>query len=155
MKGIEQPPEFHPEGVVFVHTLMLLEQLRDPSAIEEHLRRLDATGDGDPPLAISSAKAIVEATCKHVLDELNEPWDERADVPTLVKAVQRALKVHPETIAPTLPVLFHDLPSGAPRIKQKTDGIKATIVNGQVLMRDNEHTGAYPGQLLRGPLAHN
>jgi len=31
MKGVEQPPEFHPEGDVFVHTLMLLEQLRDPS----------------------------------------------------------------------------------------------------------------------------
>jgi N-acyl-D-aspartate/D-glutamate deacylase len=60
-----------------------------------------------------------------------------------------------ETIAPSLPVLFHDLPSGAARIKQKTDGIKATIVNGQVLMRNNEHTGAYPGQVLRGPLAHN
>jgi N-acyl-D-aspartate/D-glutamate deacylase len=54
-----------------------------------------------------------------------------------------------------LPRLYHDLPSGAARIKQKTDGIKATIVNGQVLMRNNEHTGAYPGQLLRGRLAHN
>src|SRR5439155_25317675 len=28
MKGIEQPPEFHPEGDVFVHTLLLLEKLR-------------------------------------------------------------------------------------------------------------------------------
>ena len=27
MKGIEQPPEFHPEGDVFVHTLMLLDFL--------------------------------------------------------------------------------------------------------------------------------
>jgi poly(A) polymerase len=27
MKGVEQPPEFHPEGDVWVHTLMLLEQL--------------------------------------------------------------------------------------------------------------------------------
>jgi poly(A) polymerase len=27
MKGVEQPPEFHPEGDVFVHTLMLLENL--------------------------------------------------------------------------------------------------------------------------------
>lgn len=61
----------------------------------------------------------------------------------------------PETIAPTLPVLFHDLPSGAPRIKQKTDGIKATIVNGEVFMRDNEHTGALAGRVMRGPLAHN
>jgi len=28
MKGVEQPPQFHPEGDVWVHTLMLLEQLR-------------------------------------------------------------------------------------------------------------------------------
>lgn len=27
MKGVEQPPQFHPEGDVWVHTLMLLEQL--------------------------------------------------------------------------------------------------------------------------------
>ena len=30
MKGVEQPPEFHPEGDVFVHTLMLLENLPHP-----------------------------------------------------------------------------------------------------------------------------
>ena len=29
----------------------------------------------------------------------------------------------------------------------------ATVVNGQVLLRNNEHTGALPGKLLRGPLA--
>ena len=27
MKGVEQPPEFHPEGDVFVHTLLMLEKL--------------------------------------------------------------------------------------------------------------------------------
>ena len=30
MKGIQQPPEFHPEGDVFVHTLMLLDNLPQP-----------------------------------------------------------------------------------------------------------------------------
>jgi poly(A) polymerase len=30
MKGVEQPPEFHPEGDVFVHTLLLLENLPNP-----------------------------------------------------------------------------------------------------------------------------
>jgi poly(A) polymerase len=30
MKGVEQPPEFHPEGDVFVHTLLLLEHLPHP-----------------------------------------------------------------------------------------------------------------------------
>src|SRR5689334_22339949 len=31
MKGVAQPPEFHPEGDVWVHTLLLLEKLRRPT----------------------------------------------------------------------------------------------------------------------------
>jgi poly(A) polymerase len=31
MKGVEQPPEFHPEGDVWIHTLIMLEGLREPS----------------------------------------------------------------------------------------------------------------------------
>jgi putative nucleotidyltransferase with HDIG domain len=31
MKGVEQPPQFHPEGDVWIHTLMLLEQLEPGS----------------------------------------------------------------------------------------------------------------------------
>jgi poly(A) polymerase len=30
-KGVEQPPEFHPEGDVWIHTLMMLGGLREPS----------------------------------------------------------------------------------------------------------------------------
>jgi poly(A) polymerase len=30
MKGVQQPPEFHPEGDVFVHTLLVLENLPNP-----------------------------------------------------------------------------------------------------------------------------
>jgi poly(A) polymerase len=33
MKGVEQPPQFHPEGDVFVHTLVLLERLPHPCPI--------------------------------------------------------------------------------------------------------------------------
>ena len=61
----------------------------------------------------------------------------------------------PERVAPQLPEVAHDLPAGAPRLKQKSTGILATIVNGQILLRNNEHTGATPGQLLRGRLAAN
>jgi N-acyl-D-amino-acid deacylase len=59
----------------------------------------------------------------------------------------------PQRISPGMPVAANDLPAGALRLTQKADGILATIVNGGVLMRDNEHTGALPGQVLRGPLA--
>jgi N-acyl-D-aspartate/D-glutamate deacylase len=60
---------------------------------------------------------------------------------------------NPDTIAPMLPELAYDLPAGARRLKQKATGIMATVVNGEVVLRNNEHTGALPGQLLRGPLA--
>jgi N-acyl-D-aspartate/D-glutamate deacylase len=60
---------------------------------------------------------------------------------------------NPEVISPMLPELVHDLPAGARRLKQKATGIMATVVNGEVVLRNNEHTGALPGRLLRGPLA--
>lgn len=33
MKGVEQPPEFHPEGDVFIHTKMLMDRLKSPSVV--------------------------------------------------------------------------------------------------------------------------
>jgi len=59
----------------------------------------------------------------------------------------------PETIAAEMPEVVDDLPAGARRLVQRTRGIAATVVNGEVLLRDGKHTGALPGQLLRGPLA--
>jgi N-acyl-D-amino-acid deacylase len=59
----------------------------------------------------------------------------------------------PDTVGPQMPQVDHDLPSGARRLKQKANGMLATVVNGQVVLRNNEHTGALPGRLLRGPLA--
>jgi tRNA nucleotidyltransferase/poly(A) polymerase len=31
MQGVEQPPEFHPEGDVWIHTMLMIEGLRDPT----------------------------------------------------------------------------------------------------------------------------
>ncbi len=56
----------------------------------------------------------------------------------------------PGTVAPALPTLAHDLPSGARRIVQKATGFLATIVAGEVTVRDGQSTGATPGRLLRG-----
>ncbi len=57
------------------------------------------------------------------------------------------------TISPGMPTLVHDLPAGGRRLVQKPEGYRATIIAGQVFMRNGEHTGALPGKLLRGPLA--
>jgi N-acyl-D-amino-acid deacylase len=61
----------------------------------------------------------------------------------------------PETIGPEMPEVVNDLPAGAKRLTQRCRGIAATVVNGEVLLRDGKHTGALPGRLLRGPLAHS
>ena len=55
----------------------------------------------------------------------------------------------PRTIGPQMLKVVHDLPAGERRLKQKADGILPTIVNGEILLREQEHTGALPGQLLR------
>jgi N-acyl-D-aspartate/D-glutamate deacylase len=42
-----------------------------------------------------------------------------------------------------------DLPGGASRLVARADGYRCTVVNGQVLLRDGEPTGACPGRVLR------
>jgi N-acyl-D-amino-acid deacylase len=59
----------------------------------------------------------------------------------------------PATIGAEMPEVVNDLPAGAKRLTQRCRGIAATVVNGEVLLRDGKHTGALPGRLLRGPLA--
>jgi len=52
-----------------------------------------------------------------------------------------------------LPEVRHDLPGGAAHLHQDATGYAATVVNGQVLMRDGAHTGAYPGVVLHNTRA--
>jgi N-acyl-D-amino-acid deacylase len=59
----------------------------------------------------------------------------------------------PDTIAAEMPEVVHDLPAGAKRLTQRCRGVAATVVNGEILLRDGKHTGALPGRLLRGPRA--
>ena len=55
----------------------------------------------------------------------------------------------PDQIAPMLPELVHDLPAGAPRLRQQATGLRATLVNGIPTFREGEHTGALAGRLIR------
>ncbi|HXR37387.1 MAG TPA: amidohydrolase family protein [Candidatus Binataceae bacterium] len=61
---------------------------------------------------------------------------------------------NPDTVMPQMPQITYDLPAGARRLKQKSSGMLATVVNGEVLLRNNEHTGALPGKLLRNRLVN-
>ena len=54
-----------------------------------------------------------------------------------------------DTIGARMPDVVHDLPAGAKRLKQTADGILNTVVNGEILLTNNEHSGVVPGRLLR------
>ena len=51
------------------------------------------------------------------------------------------------------PHIVADLPAGGKRFLQRADGIKTTIVSGEVIYQDGEPTGALPGKLIRGQQA--
>jgi N-acyl-D-aspartate/D-glutamate deacylase len=55
-----------------------------------------------------------------------------------------------DALAVRAPVMLHDLPAGGKRLVQRADGYRATVVAGDVVMRDGEPTGALPGRLVRG-----
>ena len=54
-----------------------------------------------------------------------------------------------DNIAPLMPEVATDLPLNGVRLRQGATGIHATVVNGQVLIRDGEPTGALPGRVLK------
>ena len=55
----------------------------------------------------------------------------------------------PNTVDAHDPEYVHDLPGGGKRFVAYADGIKATIVSGEILYQDGQHQGGLPGQVLR------
>jgi N-acyl-D-aspartate/D-glutamate deacylase len=56
----------------------------------------------------------------------------------------------PRRLRPGRTRLVRDFPAGSSRLVIDAEGYAATVVNGRVLYRDGEHTGALPGRVLRG-----
>ena len=48
-----------------------------------------------------------------------------------------------------MPELVHDFPFGASRFIQRAVGYKATLVNGKIILEDDELTGIRAGNVLR------
>jgi N-acyl-D-aspartate/D-glutamate deacylase len=55
-----------------------------------------------------------------------------------------------DALAIGAPEMLHDLPAGGKRLVQRASGYRATLVAGEVVMRDGEPTDARPGRLVRG-----
>ena len=54
-----------------------------------------------------------------------------------------------EALEERMPTIVHDFPFGAPRFIQRAAGYRATVCNGQVVLRDDELTGVRAGRILR------
>ncbi|HEX2830935.1 MAG TPA: amidohydrolase family protein [Burkholderiales bacterium] len=55
----------------------------------------------------------------------------------------------PDTVKPGDESIVHDFPANGWRVKEPAEGVVATIVNGEVLLENGEHTGALPGKVAR------
>lgn len=55
----------------------------------------------------------------------------------------------PQTVRECEPEMVNDLPGGEKRLIQRAIGVKTTMVNGAILVQDGEHTGMFPGRVLR------
>jgi N-acyl-D-aspartate/D-glutamate deacylase len=60
----------------------------------------------------------------------------------------------PDTVKPGNESVVHDFPANGWRVKETAEGVMATIVNGEVLLENGEHTGALPGKVARNTYYH-
>ncbi|RSM36039.1 hypothetical protein DMA12_41935 [Amycolatopsis balhimycina DSM 5908] len=109
-----------------------LAELKDTSAILEHLQRIQRAIVTDPAQVIGSAKELVESTAKVVLTELGLPVDDKADVPALVKDTQTALGLHPSTHTPG--------PDGSDAVKKILGSVTGVAI-GVAELRNRHGTG--------------
>ena len=56
----------------------------------------------------------------------------------------------PDAVGPKLPSARADLPAGGTRLVQEAEGIRASVVSGQVFLDNGAFTSARTGQLVRG-----
>lgn len=118
-----------------------LAALADPGAIEDHLRRIQLSVQSDPGQAIGAAKELIESTTKLVLVTLEVPFNDRADVPALVRQAQAALALHPDSLAPNT--------KGAESVKKILGGLSGIAI-GVAELRNLYGTGHGKAQRTRG-----
>ena len=54
-----------------------------------------------------------------------------------------------EELSERMPEIVYDFPNAAPRFIQQARGYRATVCNGQVILENDQHTGARSGTVLR------
>jgi hypothetical protein len=92
--------------------------------VNRQITRMSAATDGDPDLAIGTAKEFLETVCKSILTERRVPLDANPDLAPLVKATMKELKLAPEDVpeaargAEQVRIALNNLASVAGRIAE-------------------------------------
>ncbi|XVU25325.1 abortive infection family protein [Actinoplanes sp. CA-054009] len=111
-----------------------LGSLRQPDMILDSFDRIDRAIDNDPAQAIGSAKELVEATAKTVLDELGVTFDDKTvKLPWLIDTAQRELGLHPQSVAPG--------PDGSNATKRILGGLSSIALGLAELRNEGWGTG--------------
>ena len=104
----------------------------DAKHLAEQIRRMEQSIESDPPLAICTAKELIETTCKTILAERGKPVTGTPDIPTLTKETLKELKLVPDSVP--------DSARGSDVIKRLLSNL-GTIGNGIAELRGLYGTG--------------
>jgi len=107
-------------------------EMLDANHLKEQIRRMEASVEADPSLAIGTAKELIETCCKTILAERGKPVTGTPDVPSLTKETLRELKLVPEGVP--------EAARGADVIKRLLSNL-GTIGNGLAELRGLYGTG--------------
>jgi hypothetical protein len=104
----------------------------DAKHLAEQIRRIEQSIESDPPLAIGTAKELIETTCKTILAERGKPITGTPDIPTLTKETLKELKLVPDSVP--------DSARGSDVIRRLLSNL-GTIGNGLAELRGLYGTG--------------
>lgn len=86
------------EGSAAVGLLRAASPQVDVAYISQQITRMESAINSDPDLAIGTAKELVETVAKTILDDLGVQYGKRDDLPDLVKAARKALRLVPDSV---------------------------------------------------------
>lgn len=114
--------------------------LRDRSALEEHLRRIQAGLSSDPAGAIGASKELLESICKVILKSYGEDIASADKLTNLYKRAGAVLTIKTEAIP--------DSPEGS-RAVQQVLGSLGSVVQGLAELRNE--VGSGHGREVKSP----
>ena len=100
---VDGRPKYEPERVVrrlgvSTQRIKAVAASLHSNNLYEDLRRLERVGDTEPGEAIALAKEIVESCCKLILDDRGVSYQEKADIPELLKLLRKEIQIMPQGI---------------------------------------------------------